>query len=31
MVKGTIMDVRIYNQCIDDAAVDALNNIFAEV
>ena len=23
MVKGTIMDVRIYNQCIDDAAVDA--------
>lgn len=30
MVKGTIMDVRIYNQCIDDAAVDTLNSIFAE-
>ena len=30
MVKGTIMDVRIYNQCIDDTAVDTLNSIFAE-
>ena len=30
MVKGTIMDVRIYNQCIDDTAVDILNSIFAE-
>ena len=30
MVKGTIIDVRIYNQCIDDAAVDTLNSIFAE-
>lgn len=30
MVKGTIMDVRIYTECIDDAGVDTLNSIFAE-
>ena len=29
MVQGTIMDVRIYNQCIDDASVEKLNAIFS--
>lgn len=29
MVSGTIMDIRIYNKCIDADAVSELNDIFA--